>query len=63
MSAGHRNTGFINDDGACSITTEKRLATTNKYVIKLQANKDQIDADYDPYLHRNLEHPTRYIFN
>lgn len=52
ISRGQNNPTFLGDDGKIFVPALELELSEKK------APKD--DGDYDPYLHRNVEHPTSY---
>lgn len=51
-SHGQNNPAFVGDDGKIFVPALELELSEKK------SPKD--DGDYDPYLHRNVEHPTTY---
>lgn len=55
ISKGQNNPTFLGDDGKVFVPALELELSEKK------ARKE--DDDYDPYLHRNVEHPTTYVLN
>lgn len=59
VDKGHSNTAFVGDE---QVTGKKPIPTktisANNYVLEIQDKKHGFEADYNPYEHRTVEHPT-----
>lgn len=53
--SGQNNPAFLGDDGRIFVRALELELSDRK------ATKD--DDDYDPYVHRNVQHPTTYELN
>lgn len=51
---GHSNASFVPDDPVFNNQIQPTLADKKKFVIEVNDK----DADYDPFQHRTVKHPT-----